>query len=313
MIIAAACQSIPAPAQQQAADADFDARVARPAYPDGGPTVAIDRAHNNFHTSDGRYAPFAQLLRNDGFVVADGTQPFSATTLASARVLVIANALSPQEDRPEAEAFTDAEGDAVHDWVRRGGALLLIADHAPFGSAAQRLAARFGVDMGQGWVVDAAERGFAAILTYSRTNGRLGDHPITRGRNADEAIGTITAFAGQSLSLPEGATALMTLSPAAREAPDVEGLQAAAQAMSAGLAPGAQADHSRAVGGRVQGLAMRVGAGRVVVLGEAAMLSAQVITREDGEVVQRFGMNVPGTDNRQFALNLVRWLAGALD
>jgi hypothetical protein len=28
--------------------------------------------------------------------------------------------------------------------------------------------------------------------------------------------------------------------------------------------------------------------------------------------VMRFGMNVPGTDNVQLALNVLRWLAGAL-
>ncbi len=44
--------------------------------------------------------------------------------------------------------------------------------------------------------------------------------------------------------------------------------------------------------------------GRVVVMGEAAELSAQLIGTE------RFGMNVPGLDNRQMALNILRWLSG---
>ena len=41
-------------------------------------------------------------------------------------------------------------------------------------------------------------------------------------------------------------------------------------------------------------------------MGEAAMFSAQVY--EDF----RFGMNTPGNDDRQFALNVMHWLSGAL-
>jgi len=59
--------------------------------------------------------------------------------------------------------------------------------------------------------------------------------------------------------------------------------------------------------GRVQGLAMPFGRGRVGVLGEAAMLTAQVT----GGGLQ-FGMNWPGADDKQLALNVVRWLSGAL-
>jgi len=62
----------------------------------------------------------------------------------------------------------------------------------------------------------------------------------------------------------------------------------------------------RPAAGHCQGLALRHGKGRVVVLAEAAMLSAQ---EDKGH---KFGMNAPGNDNRQFALNVVRWLAGEL-
>jgi hypothetical protein len=52
--------------------------------------------------------------------------------------------------------------------------------------------------------------------------------------------------------------------------------------------------------------------GRLVVLGEAAMLSAQIATFADGSVAKA-GMNVPGNDNRQFALNALHWLSGLVD
>jgi hypothetical protein len=44
-----------------------------------------------------------------------------------------------------------------------------------------------------------------------------------------------------------------------------------------------------------------------VVLGEAGMLRAQ---RDRGR--ERVGMNVPGYDNRQLALNILHWLSRVL-
>ncbi len=69
-------------------------------------------------------------------------------------ILVIANALGEVSDGSMGPAFTSMECDAVRDWVRGGGSLLLIADHAPFGDAAAILAQRFGVEMGRGYVMD---------------------------------------------------------------------------------------------------------------------------------------------------------------
>jgi hypothetical protein len=53
--------------------------------------------------------------------------------------------------------------------------------------------------------------------------------------------------------------------------------------------------------GRAQALAMHFGKGRVVVFGEAAMLTAQNVN---------FGMNYPGTDDRQLTLNVMHWPTG---
>ena len=59
-----------------------------------------------------------------------------------------------------------------------------------------------------------------------------------------------------------------------------------------------------------QALAFEHGEGRVVVLGEAGMLSAQRARFPDGRDV-RFGMNVaPG--NARFGLNILHWLTGLL-
>jgi hypothetical protein len=59
-------------------------------------------------------------------------------------------------------------------------------------------------------------------------------------------------------------------------------------------------------GGHSQAVAIEVGKGRVVVLGEAGMISAQ-IDAQGGKM----GMNVPGNDNQAFALNVFHWLSRA--
>lgn len=297
---------------QQRADSDFDATVANPAYAGDGPLVAIDEAHGNFHTLDGNYAPFAALLENDGYRVVTGRDRFDEGALDGVNVLVVANA--NVGNRGES-ALADAEVAAVRDWVQAGGSLLLIADHAPFGASVANLGAAFGVEMGQGWVFDVEDGRFITRLLFSGENGRLGTHAVVRGRDDSERVGTVQSFAGQSLGAPEGATVLLKLSPTAREAANTDDLNAEAAAYRENAA-GNVGSHSRPVGGRAQALVMPVGDGRLAVLGEAAMFSAQVVTLpgQDGKPVTfKAGMNLPGNDNRQFALNLLHWLSGLLE
>jgi hypothetical protein len=71
--------------------------------------------------------------------------------------------------------------------------------------------------------------------------------------------------------------------------------------------PGPNAKRVSAAG-RAQGIAMKFGKGRVIVMGEAGMLSAQLT----GNPGVPFGMNRPGIDNRQLALNIMHWLSGVL-
>src|SRR5688500_10957703 len=63
---------------EQVADRDFFPVIARPAFAPGtGPKVLVDEAHLNIHTAEGRYAPFVDLLRRDGFVVEPNRSQFS--------------------------------------------------------------------------------------------------------------------------------------------------------------------------------------------------------------------------------------------
>ena len=56
------------------------------------------------------------------------------------------------------------------------------------------------------------------------------------------------------------------------------------------------------------GACLPFGKGRVVVLGEAT-----AALRPLAGVGRPMGMNVPGIDNRQMALNIMHWLSGLLE
>jgi hypothetical protein len=282
-------------AAQQLPDPDFNTKVENPAYDKNRPRVLFDEAHNNFHTTTGRYKPFADLLYHDGYQVVVNRKPFNEKDLDSFKVLVIANALGAEDmddegaDRP---AFTEVECEAVFEWIKSGGSLLLIADHAPYGSANEILAKRFGVEMSKGFTYDVKNStpNRPSQLIFSKENKLLASHPITMGRSSTEQLNRVVSFTGQSLKGPEGSVAFLQLSDSAVDRPE----------------RGATTEVTAA--GRAQGIALKAGKGRVVVLGEAAMLSAQIA----GPDKQPMGMNVPGNDDKQLALNIMHWLSGLL-
>ena len=280
---------------QQLPDPEFNTSVENPAYKKDGPRVMFDEAHYNFHTIDGRYKPFFDLLMNDGYRVVRNRQPFTKSTLSSFKVLVIANALGAEEDDDEGadnSAFTEEEIQAVHDWVKGGGALLLIADHAPFGGAAASLAGKFGVESSKGWTFDPENSvpNSPSHLIFSRENKLLGTHPIIEGRGESERINILRSFTGQSFKGTDDSMPILKLSDTAKDSPDRE------------------RQNTISAAGRAQAIALKFGKGRVVVQGEAAMLSAQIAGAEK----RQMGMNVPGYDNKQYVLNLMHWLSGVL-
>ncbi len=248
--------------------------------------VLFDEAHHNVHTATGRYKPFVDLIEPAGYVVTPNTAPFTTESLQGVDLLVIAGARSggaevALEERGK-PAFTDAEADAVREWVRGGGALLLITDHYPIGGAAQTLADRFGITMSNAFTEDPEHQRLSPMeIVFSRKEELIAaDHPITR------RLKKIVTFGGQSLHGPLESVNLLKLSASAMDRmPDGKRIPAE---------------------GRSQALALPFGNGRVVVLGEAAMLTVQ------DDPAGTIGYTVPGFDNRAFALNVVRWLTGDL-
>lgn len=280
----------------QELDSGYHPTVARAAY-DGEqhPVVLVDEAHREIYTVGGRYRPFAELLTKDGYQVRPNRKSIQREILAEVNVLVIADPLGATASAASAAAtWSPAEIDAVHEWVQAGGALLLVADPGPTARAAAGLAKRFGVDMSEGETFDPEHLGDAttptAWISFSRQNKLLGEHPITRGRNAAERIETVVTFHGQSLKGPEGSAAFLPLGDAARDQHVDEGIDLSAA-------------------GRAQGIAFEFGKGRVVVLADAAMTTALQL----GDGALKVGMNRRDNDDRQLALNVLHWLTRLLN
>jgi hypothetical protein len=289
---------------QATTDRNFDTRVSRPAYGGRHPKVLFDEAHNNAATAEGAYRPFVDLIASDGYRVVPNEREFSKKTLAGCDILVIANPSGPSGQR-DSSAFTEEEANAVKDWIDGGGNLLLIISHLPFSSASDILAKRFNVDITKGHTFDKSnynpESGDETELLFTRDTHLIQDHAITRGRTAGERINRILTFSGTSLKGPTGSVPFLVLADTA--------MDVLPPSAPKSLSPGEAAPDHRQVSaaGRAQGIAMELGKGRVVVLGEAAMLTAQLAQQGF-----RFGMNSAGCDNRQLALNIVHWLSGLL-
>jgi hypothetical protein len=277
---------------QQVADPNFQPKVARPTFIKKHPKVLFDEAHHNFHTAGGRYKPFSQLITSDGYQIISNKDKFSKALLQAYDILVIANALGEERGL---SAFTDDECDAVRNWVRGGGSLLLIADHTPMGAAARVLAMRFGVEMSTAYTgdrinYDKTVPGEFGQLVFTRENNLLTDNAITKGRNVTERVNRVITFTGQSLSIPKRSIAFLRLSDTAFDVMP----QDEKKEMSAA--------------NRAQGIALKFRKGRIVILGEAAMLSAQLTAKEQ----RPMGMNYPNIDNQQLALNIMHWLSKKL-
>ena len=270
--------------------------------------VMLDEAHHNIMaTASGGYRPLVNLLTDAGFGVTPNTLPFRLDRLSTTDVVVIANPNGADEraslDERATSAFTAPEIDAVEQWVRSGGGLLLVTDHYPTGVAARSLAERFGVKLFGGWTDDPANRwalpGYGHIfgyLVFSLENTLLPDHPITRGSDEWEKIEGVSTITGGSMEGPPGSVSLLRLSPTA-----VDWIPSSTPGAPSNTTPQAQARDFNpcpscdqvSAAGRSQGIAFVFGRGRVVIIGEMGAL---------------VDYSAPGMQNRQFALNIVRWL-----
>lgn len=281
--LAAALAIAAAPAlAQQVVDPDADTKVPDPAFAAGkGPTVMVDSGHDEFQTLATNYAPFGALLTHDGYVVRDFDQPISADSLAKSDVLVIVDPVNPK-DSPKApkyqstSAFTPQEIATITDWVKGGGALLMIADHPPYAGSLRALAASFGFDIEMYAAQHVPRDEF-----FSFANGDLVDGPLTRG------LPQIQTFYGAAFTAPAAATPLLRF--------DSSWTMLVTDKPSRPM-----------TGSDLRGATLAVGKGRVVLLAEAGAWSAQLV----GPKKRPMGFNAPGAQgNKRLIRNVVRWLA----
>ena len=255
-----------------------------------GPKIAIDAGHNNFHTATGRYKVFTDLLLADGYQVKSSMGSLDPASLEKVDVLVIANALHKDSVKDWSQspkpAFTDTEITILENWITKGGSLLLIADHQPFPGAAFTLARAFGFYFYNGYALDPTESSDQGQILFDRSLGNLHEHAITQD------VESVTTFLGQAFLAPTAAQPLLSLDHR--------------HALFLPKKAGAINNSTRSIPVEkwLQGAALKVGRGRMIVLGEAGGFTAQ--TNSD----RKIGLNHPdGKNNIPFIRNAVAWLA----
>ena len=130
----------------------------KPTWPLSRPQNSISRALRRDHSSEYRVVAShtlrtAQHLADFDILVIANSAPGENVAIVSESKINsdtdIQLTASPGTGS-SSSAFTDDEISAVADWVKAGGSLFLLADHAPFSLGAAALASRFGVGMSNG-------------------------------------------------------------------------------------------------------------------------------------------------------------------
>lgn len=194
---------------------------------------------------------------------------------------------------PAKRTASDAPGGRFN-----GGALLLIADHAPFAGAAADLAYVLGVAISDVWAYNTP-RGITR-----RSDHTVRPHPIFEGRNPSERVDSVATWVAQAFHASAKAEPLLVFGP------DATGYVLLGE-MGQQFTNIPDDEWPRfAISGWLLGAARRWGEGRLVVLGDGTVCTAQYY----GPTRERLGMNHPSANrNAQFCLNVVRWLSGVLN
>ena len=249
--------------------------VTNPAYKKSeGPKVVIDAAHSNFHTATGRYAPLANLIRNDGFSIGENHDKLTDASFVGTDIFVIANA----DVDATGISFTEEEINALQKYVSNGGSLLLIADHTPFPAAIIPLAKAFSIHFYDVYADDGD------MGVFNQKNGGLTDDTLLNG------IDKIRTFGGSAFRIESEHRPLFVMHDDwTMQRMEGNGLSAKENAK-----------------GLLQGAVMNFDKGKIAIFGEAAMFSAQ----RYGPGKKRMGFHARGAeDNQQFILNVFHWLA----
>jgi hypothetical protein len=273
---------------QPVPDMEYRVKIDNPIFEKGaGPKVLIDEAHNNLHRKEGGLFAFARMMEDDGAQVFSNQEKITDSLLEKYDVLVIVNALHDSNvgnwQNPCPSAFTKEEIVTIGRWIENGGSLLLVADHMPYGGAVQDLAKLFGVKWSNSFAIRNGQNWPPSI--FSKESKTLLHSPVSNN------LQQIASFSGSVFRAPKNAIPFMVFD----SSHEILMPEIAWQFSK-------KTKHESAEGW-LQGACLEYGQGKVLLLGEAAMITAQLA----GD--RKAGMNNPeAPENGQLALNIFRWL-----
>jgi len=279
-------------------DTEFNSDVEEPTYEKGkGPKILLDGAHHNFFIQWDYIKPFSDLAKADGYQTIVDSLKFTPEYLKRFDIVMIITALpfdfTTKNEVTDESTFSINEINSLYDWVNNGGSLLVFSEHAPFDQAINPLLKRFGIESSIGRTIDSInynkEIGNTGWIEFLNQNGGLkNEHPILNGRNKEEKITKLMTFGGSALT-GKGYTNLLELSETSENI-----------IHSTGVGPNGK--------GNSQGLAGKVGKGKVVALGDSNGFTAMIFNEDDGST-QAAGMNLDEYDWKQFTINTLHWLS----
>ncbi|MEO6730804.1 MAG: hypothetical protein ABIN01_06280 [Ferruginibacter sp.] len=282
------------PLAQSVPDKSFHYVLQKPQYqPGAGSYIAFDEYHNNPHTLKGVYFPFNKLVGADGYVVQPVREEITSALLKKFRIYVTVNATFDAEnwDLPVQSAFKETEVDAIYEWVKEGGSLLLITDHMPCGGSANLVASRFGFHLINGFAL----RNDRKPEIFSKAAGTLQANILTTTPGA--TVDSIRIWGGTGFTIPKKATIISSLG---------AGYTIYTPTKVANIEYPIADSVARVPGkGFVNGAFMKYGKGRIIVFGDSAPFTAQL----QGISSDKRGMNHPdASQNVQLLLNIIHWL-----
>ena len=166
----------------------------------------------------------------------------------------------------------------------------------PFAGAASELASAFEVKFHDGFAGDTLQSG---MELFTRASKELSNNPVTDGFRAGMKVDSVVSITGQAMELSDRYTNVLKLGPSWISLQPDTAWQFTSNTESLSMA------------GQSQGGIAEFGQGRVIMWGEAAMFTAQVV--QSGGQTFNAGMNMPqAKSNYKLALNLMQWLIEGL-
>ncbi len=280
-------------------DSPFNAKVFNPKFKQqNGPSILFDVAHHNFIVEMGLAKPLIDLAISDGYKPKIDSAKFTKAYLEQYDIVVIMPAMpfvfGSKKQVTDEITFTNEELSALHQWVIKGGALLMFSEHAPIDKSVIPLFNKFDIQISTGIVADSMNcdnskqiPNYETLLKFNTENGLLNTtHPITKGSKPNESIHSIVTYGGGGLK-GESYINIFKLAPTAF----VKKWN--------GTAPSGDVNS--------QCLAGKIGKGKVVALGDCNGFTAMYVMSSGKKLSA--GMQVEGYDWKQFALNTFHWLS----